>query len=70
MDPEPDDPRVGVVEKFYGLHGETFFVSVAPMDLVIVHIDQVAAALPREEAARFGRRILQLSEPEEEGGDQ
>jgi hypothetical protein len=63
------DPHVGVPVTFHGLHDEQLFVERAPMDLVIVHIDQTTAALTREEAVRLGRRILQLAEPEEMGGD-
>lgn len=64
-----DDPRLGVVEKFYGTHGEMFFVQVAPMGEIVVHIDQVTAALSPEEARKLGRRILRLSNPDGEGGE-
>ncbi|WP_224280645.1 hypothetical protein [Streptomyces sp. LS1784] len=55
---------------FQGTDGGTIFVRLAAMGEVVVHVDQVAVALPPEEAAKLGRMIIRLSTPEEEGGDQ
>lgn len=64
------DPQQGTtVETFRGTHGEQLVARLAPMGLVVVSIDQVVAALPREEAVKLGQRILWLAGLEEEGGD-